>query len=519
MSSATTRSLLDALSDLFFVFDEDGELVEWNQTAAEVTGYTDTELRSMSPFDFFEGEDVDAVERAVQEVFETGEATVRADLVAADGERTRYEFSVSRLVDADGEPVGFAGIGRDFSETARERERLHRREQTLRTMHEVIADRDTPFEEQVEALLELGRAEVGVDYGTLSRISGDDYVFEVVSADDDAIEAGDVIPVSVTNCELVATTEETLVAGDVGRDVADADERAGYTEWGIECYLGAPVFVDDEVYGTFCLYGTTPRTEQFSEWEVTLVDLMSRWVSYELQRQSTRERLQRQNETLERFTSMVSHDLRSPLNVVDGSLELAERTGDAEHFARCRRAVERMDALVGDLLSLARAGMELREQTDVDLGSLARECWQTAPTAEATLRVETEAVVRADEGRLRQLLENLFRNAVEHGSTDDADFGAGADADFGADDPAEGSVTVTVGDLPDGFFVADDGPGIPESERERVFESGYSSQREGTGFGLDIVRRVADVHGWEVTLTESAAGGARFEFTGVTRSE
>jgi signal transduction histidine kinase len=157
--------------------------------------------------------------------------------------------------------------------------------------------------------------------------------------------------------------------------------------------------------------------------------------------------------------------------------------------------------------------MELREQTDVALGSLARECWQTAPTAEATLRVETEAAVRADEGRLRQLLENLFRNSVEHGST------GAADADFGADYPAEGSVTVTVGDLPDGFFVADDGPGIPVSERERVFESGYSSRREGTGFGLDIVRRVADVHGWEVTLTESAAGGARFEFTGVTRSE
>jgi signal transduction histidine kinase len=214
---------------------------------------------------------------------------------------------------------------------------------------------------------------------------------------------------------------------------------------------------------------------------------------------------------------MVSHDLRSPLNVVDGSLRLAERTGDAEHFARCRRAVERMDALVGDLLSLARAGMELREQTDVALGSLARECWQTAPTAEATLRVETEAVVRADEGRLRQLLENLFRNSVEHGSPDDTD--AAADADRGAADPADdGHVTVTVGDLPDGFFVADDGPGIPESERERVFESGYSSQRDGTGFGLDIVRRVADVHGWEVTLTESAAGGARFEFTGVTRS-
>ncbi len=529
MSSATTRSLLDVLSDLFFVFDEDGRLVEWNEAAAEVTGYSDEELRSMSPVDFFDGSDVEAVEQAIREVLETGDATVQADLVTADGERVPYEFSVSRVIDDDGDPVGFAGIGRDFTETLQERERLHRRERTLRTMHQIVADRDSPFEEQVEALLDLCREEIGVEYGTLSHIHGDDYIFEVVSAADDSIEVGDVIPVSATNCEIVATTERRLVASDVGRDVADADERAGYTEWGIECYLGAPVFVDDAVYGTFCLYGKSPRTEEFSEWEVTLVELMSRWVSYELQRRSTRERLKRQNETLERFTSMVSHDLRSPLNVVSGSLDLAERTGDPEHFDRCRQAVERMDALVGDLLSLARAGMELREMTDVDLGTLASQCWQTVPTSRATIRVETDVVVRADETRLRQLLENLFRNSVEHGSTnsrpqadDSVEHGSVGDTEAHGEDEGgrdDDRVTVTVGDLDGGFFVEDDGQGIPPDERDRVFQSGYSSQREGTGFGLDIVRRVADVHGWEVTLAESVEGGARFEFTGVTMAD
>jgi PAS domain S-box-containing protein len=543
MSSATTRSLLDVLSDIFFVFDEDGRLVEWNEAAAEVTGYSDEELRSMSPVDFFDGSDVEAVEQAIREVLETGEATVQARLVTAAGERIPYEFSVSRVIDDEGDPVGFAGIGRDFTETLRERERLHQRERTLRTMHGVIADRDSPFEEQVEALLDLGREEIDVEYGTLSHIRGDDYVFEVVSADDGAIEAGDVIPVSATNCEVVAATEQTLVASDVGRDVADADERAGYTEWGINCYLGAPVFVDDEVYGTFCLYGTDTRDEEFSEWEVTLVDLMSRWVSYELQRRSTRERLKRQNETLERFTSMVSHDLRSPLNVVSGSLDLAEQTGDPEHFERCRQAVDRMDTLIGDLLSLARAGMELREVTAVDLDTLASQCWQTVPSSRATLQVETDVVVRADETRLRQLLENLFRNSVEHGPTtprsqargdsvehgstnnrlqagDSVEQGSVGEAEADGESDGEGEhVTVTVGDLGGGFFVEDDGQGISPGERDRVFESGYSSRREGTGFGLDIVQRVADVHGWKVVLTESAEGGARFEFTGVTTAD
>ena len=81
-------------------------------------------------------------------------------------------------------------------------------------------------------------------------------------------------------------------------------------------------------------------------------------------------------------------------------------------------------------------------------------------------------------------------------------------------------MTVTVGELADGFYVADDGPGIPEADRGDVFDAGYSTAVEGTGFGLSIVKQVADAHGWTVSVGSGAEGGARFEFTGVdTASE
>lgn len=82
-------------------------------------------------------------------------------------------------------------------------------------------------------------------------------------------------------------------------------------------------------------------------------------------------------------------------------------------------------------------------------------------------------------------------------------------------------MTVTVGDLDDrpGFFVADDGSGIPFEDREQVFENGYSTTRYGTGFGLSIVETVADAHGWTVDLVESESGGARFDFGDVTAIE
>jgi signal transduction histidine kinase len=416
---------------------------------------------------------------------------------------------------------------------------LEARERVLREMYEIVADRESTFTEQVETLLELGREELDTAYGTLSRIEGDDYVFEVVSADDDSIESGDVVPLSATNCEIAASREQTLVLGDVARDAPEETDRAGYTEWGIACYVGAPVFVDDDVYGTFCFYDTEARADQFSDWGVTLVDLMSRWVSYELQRQRANARLQQQNEKLERFASVVSHDLRNPLEVLRGSLELAERTGETSHFERCRNSIERMETLIDSLLTMARAGATIDAVETVALGELANRSWQTVATADATLAVETDATIRAEESRLRQLLENLFRNSVEHGSTAHRSQARGDSVEHGstgsrpqAGDSVERSptdsrtksgdtaepdsgVTITVGDLPDGFSVEDDGPGIAPDEREHVFEGGYSTKANGTGFGLAIVDEIADAHGWEVTVTDGVDGGARFEITGV----
>jgi PAS domain S-box-containing protein len=394
---------------------------------------------------------------------------------------------------------GLSVYFRDVTEERRRRETLERRERVLRETYEVVAARDRSFTEKIEAMLALVREELGVDYGTLSRIEGDDYVFEVVDGVDDAVAAGEVVPLSATNCEVAASTERTLVLGDVARDAPAQTDRAGYADWGIACYLGAPTFVDGEVYGTFCFYDTDPRAG-FDDWEVTLVDLLAEWASYELDRRHAADRLAETNEQLERFASIVSHDLRNPLGVLDGSLDLARETGDPAHFDRCERAVERMRTLVDELLTLARADGERVTTAPVALDEVVRGCWDQVETGGATLDSTVTGTVVADESRLRQLFENLMRNAVEHA-------------------PADAAVTVRVGDLPDGFFVADDGPGIPAAERDRVFDHGYSTRTDGTGLGLSVVAEVAGAHGWDVRAVESDPGGARFEVTGVDRSD
>jgi PAS domain S-box-containing protein len=213
-------------------------------------------------------------------------------------------------------------------------------------------------------------------------------------------------------------------------------------------------------------------------------------------------RLTRQNARLEEFASVVSHDLRSPLNVASGRLDLAMTECDSDHLAAVERAHDRMDELIEELLTLAREYDARLDPVPVDLSSFVRACWANVDSRAVCVEIRGDCTVRADETRLKRLLENLFRNSVEHGATDRQ----------GDDD----GITVAVGPLDgEGFYVEDDGPGIPPAEREAVFEYGYSTASEGTGLGLAIAEQCAGVHGWEIAVADGIDGGARFEITGV----
>jgi signal transduction histidine kinase len=209
-----------------------------------------------------------------------------------------------------------------------------------------------------------------------------------------------------------------------------------------------------------------------------------------------RREIRRQNERLDQFASVVSHDLRNPLGVAQGRVELARQEHDDDNLVAAADALDRMEAIVEDVLALAREGEAVSDPEPVALSTLTDRCRESVDVGDATLELDGDLQFRADPERVRRLLENLVRNGLEHAGPD---------------------VTLTVGALEDGsgFYVADDGPGIPAESREQVFESGYTTAEGGTGFGLAIVAEIADAHGWTVDVTESATGGARFEVTGV----
>jgi signal transduction histidine kinase len=205
-------------------------------------------------------------------------------------------------------------------------------------------------------------------------------------------------------------------------------------------------------------------------------------------------------------------ELRNPLSIAQIYLESiesggTEETGNGETsrgdeaFEEVAAALDRIDDTIDVLLVLARGGDSIIDPEPVSLRESATEAWSNLDTDAARLDAETDLTLAAEPHHVRNLLENLFRNAIEHGGRD---------------------VTVRVGSLGGdstgalaGFYVEDDGPGIPADERDAVFEAGYTTDADGLGLGLTFISQLADAYGWECRLTESEEGGARFEFAGV----
>ncbi|MFC7136230.1 ATP-binding protein [Halobaculum litoreum] len=203
--------------------------------------------------------------------------------------------------------------------------------------------------------------------------------------------------------------------------------------------------------------------------------------------------LEARNDALGEFASVVSHDLRNPLAVVRGYVDLARETGEVGHLGPASEAVDRMDDLIRSLLLLARSGRAVGESRPVALADAVAEAWATVDSGAATLVVADDLpTVEADPVRFGQLLENLLANAVSH---------AGRAPAVRVEALADGA----------GFAVADDGPGIDPDRREAVFDPGHSTGGDGAGLGLTLVRTVAEAHGWHVAATGGVAGGARFE--------
>jgi PAS domain S-box-containing protein len=363
-------------------------------------------------------------------------------------------------------------------------------------LYEITADTELATDETIQRMLELGCEYLDMESGFLTHIEDDTQRIVRANSPHEALQPGSECPLSEAYCRKTIEMDEPMTVAHAEASGWEGD--SAHDRFGLEAYVGARLTVDGERYGTVCFADRTPHETDFSELDRSFVDLVVRGIESTLERHKYETELERQNDQLGEFAGVISHDLRNPLTVADGFLELASETGDDEYFRKIGNAHDRMNAIIEDVLTLTRQGERIAETSRVGLAAVAEDTWENVATANADLVIADDlGEVDADEGRLMQLFENLYRNAIEHASE---------------------TTTIRVGRYPAGFYIEDDGPGIPEGEREKVFDSGYTTGEEGTGMGLSIVDTIATAHGWGVGIGDGIDGGARFKMQlGMTR--
>jgi PAS domain S-box-containing protein len=491
------EQLLDRMGDGFLGIDDDWRVTYLNDEAERLLN-TSAEV--------LVGEDV-------RESLDWTESTVFHDQyreAMATQEPVSFESHIESLdavieVRVFPSTTGLSVYFRDVTQARRIKRELERAVETLHGLYEIASATDLTLDEKQFRLLETGRRHLDLPYAFVTRMTDGKQVIVDAVGDHSSLQPGASCPIEESYCRKTIETDGLLAIQDAA-DRGWHDDPA-FERFELGSYIGGRIEVDDELYGTLCFAATDPRARAFTDSERSFVELASRWLAYEFEEAQYQRRLERQNERLDNFASILSHDLRNPLNVVKGRLELVD-SGD-EHLDAAVTALDRAFDLIDDVLAFSRAGGDILDPERIALPAVAERAWAIVDPADATLDVAPDAgTVTADETRLQQLLENLFRNSVEHGSTSNRHERADDTVEHGST-----GVTVSIGRLDDaeGFFVADDGPGIPPDRRERVFELGHTDVEDGSGLGLAIVREIADAHEWAVHVTESEAGGARFD--------
>lgn len=454
LDSALSDLFVD-VEDILYFKDEESNFLRVSESMAALHDLSREQLRGMSDFDVLPASKAQRRYEDEQRIMDTGGTTEdpneKHELPSGDVEW--YHSRKAPMRDREGDIVGTLGISREITD-------LKELEQTLSEL-EAIIDRVPVSALAVDGDGRVTWANRVADELLAPEGSLVDTSLSTITAEG-ALEA--------SFLETYRAAFARLLDGEHGDDVVVIEDVRIATGEGAERICDVRVrllpLADDSFRGTVIAFHDV--TEQVRQ-EAALA---------------------RQYERLERLVETISHDLRSPLSVAIGAVDLAAETGEDEQLDRAAKAMDRIDTLIEDLLTMATLGRAVEDPPSVSIGDAAREAWDPFEDRPGALTVDADGMVAADPDRLRRLFENLYRNALEHGP--------------------EG-VAITVGQTETGFFVADDGPGIADEDRARAFEHGFTTSEDGTGLGLSIVQEIAGAHGWEVTVGESTAGGARID--------
>ncbi|HYD49200.1 MAG TPA: PAS domain S-box protein [Terriglobales bacterium] len=457
-------TIIESLPGIFYLFDQSGRMMRWNKNFESTAQKTPQEMAGAHPIDFFEGSDRELVAQRIAEVFQTGQSSVEAEMVAADGTRRPYYLTGRRVIVDD--QMCLVGTGIDITE-------------------------------RIRAEQELRRARTAQMFAGLLESAPD----AMVVTD----HSGAIVFANSQTERLFGYSRHQLVGHNLTLLISESlHERALlHPSLSVEAYgkrrdgwrfpveiMASPLQTDDGRLVTSAIRDITQRKRAEAEIR-SLNATLERRVAERTQE------LARSNADLEKFAYVASHDLQEPLRSVASYTELLAKRysevldNDGRHFIdRTIAAVGRMQALIRDLLAYSRVGTQPQSLSPTACEEVVREVLDDLQPAindaDAAVTYDPLPIVPGDRSQLRQLMQNLIGNAIKFHGKEPARVHLSAQR--------EGNFWT--------FRVRDNGIGISAEHAERVFLifQRLHSQRAypGTGVGLAICKRIVERHGGRI---------------------
>lgn len=384
--------------------------------------------------------------------------------------------------------------------------------------------RSGDLEEDLERALALAANFFGLSIGIVSRVEEDEYIVERVHQPEGAgIQVGQTFALGNTYCAITLQADDVVAIDDMRS--SEYNEHPCYEAFRLESYLGAPLRVDGELYGTLNFSSPDARPRRWTETDCDLVRLLAFWVESAISRarmngcltdvvrqlDQTNRDLRERNEDLDFYARHASHDLQSPLKNILALMELHELEAGVpaqltDDLGLIQSEVQRMLSMIQGILRFSRSSRAELDPSTVDLSDCCSEVLSSLreelERTDAKVSLGAIPLVAGDASLLSQVLQNLLENAIKYQPSGQ---------------PPEIMVS---GHEVDGMVaveVTDNGIGLDEGSAEMVFKPlgrlHHDEEYQGTGLGLSICRKIIRRHGGDLTYRSTPGAGATFTAT------
>ncbi len=469
-----TENVLNSLTDIFFVSNLEGKFLRWNSSFERISGFNDREIASMKPTNFFREADIDRVAAAIQKVLKYGSSGVEAALVTKDGRQISFEFKGSLLRNAEGEPIGISGIGRDMTER--------------KLMESLLQESEEKYRNLVD------NAPVGIYKATLN---------------------GDFLYVNKALATIFefASPEEMMSEG-VSLRYKNNEDRMGLLN-----ELKKTGKVEDFELDTLSKTGKAIQLLIRATLEGDTISGMVLNITEQKKLESQLRHAQKM-EAIGTLAGGIAHDFNNILNVIIGygSMVLDSTVPDSpsrEHMNEVLGAAERAANLTKRLLAFSRKQAMEMKPVNVNETILGLEKMLSRIIGEdiffSTELTDRKITVIADQGQIEQVLMNLASNARDAM-------------------PKGGGLTISTGikEVDDDYVAAygygkmgtyalisvtDTGSGMDAETQKKIFEPFFTTKGvgAGTGLGLAMAYGIIKRHNGYINVYSEEGKGTTFK--------